>query len=399
MYLSAKEKIIKAINCEDTADFSEIPFTFMLFSSLRKRCNDEIEFIEKQLKLGLDPVAYIGERPFFEINDNYHELYGLPIDYHPEVKVIEWIEKDPNEKYPIIHKEYLTPEGPLEIEVKKNSDWPYSYHIPLMDDYIVSRMKKPLIKVRDDLKRLKYLLTPPNKDQIKDFKEQANKVKSFAEKHDLPIAAKWAVGIEAFVWFFGVENFLLLAIDDPDFVKEFASFMERFSMARNEVYLDFGVDFIVRRAWYENTDLWSVELFKKFIFPGLKKECMQCHAAGAKLVYGSSGAIPPLLDLYIEAGVDVLQGVDPIMGIGIAAVTDLKIMKEKLNKKICLWGGVNQVLTVEMGTDSQIREAVRNAIRILSPGGGFILSPAMDGEIWERTYKFIEIAREELNRF
>ena len=69
MSLSSKEKIIKAINFEDAADFSEIPFTFMLFVALRKSCNDEIEFIEKQLKLGLDPVAYIGERPFFEIND------------------------------------------------------------------------------------------------------------------------------------------------------------------------------------------------------------------------------------------------------------------------------------------------------------------------------------------
>lgn len=398
MSLTSKEKIIKAINCEDIGDFKEIPLTFMNFAALRNTCNNEIEFIEKQLELGLDTVAYIGERPFFEIND-YPALYGLPIDYHLKVKVREWVEKDPIEQYPIIHKEYLTPEGPLEIEIKKSSDWPYSYHIPLMCDYIVSRMKKPLIKVKNDLNKLKYLLTPPNKDQIKDFKEQSIKVKSFAEKHDLPVAAKWAIGVEAFVWFFGVENFLLLAIDDPDFVKEFASLMEKFSMARNEIYLNFGVDFIIRRAWYESTDLWSVELFKKFIYPSLKNECEQCHAADTKFVYTSTSGVMPLLGLYVEAGVDVLQGVDPIMGKG----TDLRIMKEKLNKKICLWGGVNQTLTVEMGTDDQIRKAVINAIKILAPGGGFILSPVENvlhttDKIWERTYKFIKIAREELNR-
>ena len=42
---------------------------------------------------------------------------------------------------------------------------------------------------------------------------------------------------------------------------------------------------------------------------------------------------------------------------------------------MCLWGGVNGFLTVEMGTKTEVQEAVCNAIRTLAPGGGFILSP------------------------
>lgn len=41
----------------------------------------------------------------------------------------------------------------------------------------------------------------------------------------------------------------------------------------------------------------------------------------------------------------------------------------------CLWGGVKGFVTVETGTQGDVREAVRQAISVLAAGGGFILSP------------------------
>ena len=42
--------------------------------------------------------------------------------------------------------------------------------------------------------------------------------------------------------------------------------------------------------------------------------------------------------------------------------------------RVCLWGGVSGAVTVEMGTEEEIRSAVREAIEMLGPDG-FILSP------------------------
>jgi hypothetical protein len=49
-------------------------------------------------------------------------------------------------------------------------------------------------------------------------------------------------------------------------------------------------------------------------------------------------------------------------------------MKQKFADKICLWGGVSGAVTVERGSEVEIREAVRHAIKTLGPKG-FILSP------------------------
>ena len=67
----------------------------------------------------------------------------------------------------------------------------------------------------------------------------------------------------------------------------------------------------------------------------------------------------------------MLIGVDPIQG----GDTDLVALKEKTRGKMALWGGVNSYLTVERGSREAVQEAVAHAVRILSPGGGFILSP------------------------
>jgi hypothetical protein len=77
-----------------------------------------------------------------------------------------------------------------------------------------------------------------------------------------------------------------------------------------------------------------------------------------------------MLDFYPQAGFDVLIGVDPVQG----THTDMPLMKQKLGGQICLWGGVSAAVTVERGTQDEIRSAVRQAIHTLGPLG-LILSP------------------------
>ena len=42
---------------------------------------------------------------------------------------------------------------------------------------------------------------------------------------------------------------------------------------------------------------------------------------------------------------------------------------------MCLWGGLNGHLTVELGTPEDVRTEVQRALEIFSPTGGFVLSP------------------------
>jgi uroporphyrinogen-III decarboxylase len=74
--------------------------------------------------------------------------------------------------------------------------------------------------------------------------------------------------------------------------------------------------------------------------------------------------------------------------------TDMPFMKEKLGEKVCLWGGVSAAVTVERGTEEEIRSSVRQAVDVLGPKG-FILSPVdnitvEDPKIWKNIDIFID---------
>jgi uroporphyrinogen decarboxylase len=156
--------------------------------------------------------------------------------------------------------------------------------------------------------------------------------------------------------------------DQPEFVHEMLDIIAVWNRRRMEVLLDFGVDLYIKRAWYENCDFWSPTTYREFIYPTLKADTEMAHQAGAKFGYIITSNCMPLLDMFAEAGVDVLIGVDP-------GQWDLTGTKQKLGGKVCLWGGVNGHLTVEQGAAEEVREEVRVAMSTLAPGGGFILSP------------------------
>ena len=95
---------------------------------------------------------------------------------------------------------------------------------------------------------------------------------------------------------------------------------------------------------------------------------------------------------YLKARfVRVLIGQDPVQDTRV----DFPYTKQKLGGKICLWGGVNGFVTVEQGTPDDVKTAVEHAIDVLSPNGGFILSPvdnvATDSEqTWQNVRVFLD---------
>jgi hypothetical protein len=136
------------------------------------------------------------------------------------------------------------------------------------------------------------------------------------------------------------------------------------------VVLSGPVDLFIQRAWYEGCDFLTPKFYREAILPRLKTEVALAHEHGALFGYICSSGISPLLDSYLEAGIDVLIGIDPVQG----TYTSMELIKRAVGGRICLWGGVSGAVTVEMGTEEDVRAAVREAFRALGPHG-FILSP------------------------
>jgi len=366
--MSARERLLTAI---DGAPGAPVPCSFMIFRALRARCREEFDYALQQEALGLDARV---------------QLEDFPVRFSPEVTVREWAEGG------LLHRAYETPAGPLTAIATHTEDWPYGTSIPIFDDYFTPRAVKYPVTGPADLPALRYLLAPPQAEDVAAFRAQAAERKRFAHEHGFLFTGGWKsqrfipdedkhlIGdngvtgtvIDTLMWLCGGTAPLLWAYDEPEFLAELIRTVEEWDRVRVQVHLEVGVELLMRRAWYEGTEFWSPKLWRDFILPGLKREAQLVHEAGARFGYILTSGLVSLAEDILESGVDVIVGIDPGEGKG----TTLTDVASAFGGRVGLWGGVSGPLVVEEGEERDVRAAVEEAMATLAPTGRFILCPA-----------------------
>jgi uroporphyrinogen-III decarboxylase len=350
-------------------EVDHLPCCFMSFSALRQRVGeDRFELCKAERQMGLDSAVFIptasrSERP------EHPDLRGLPVRFHPDVSTREWRDVVKGD-FDFLHKEYITPAGTLSTSVRLSGDWPHSDHIPFVDDYQIPRALKPLITEPEELNALQFMLMPPSEEDRERFRKEAEAAKALAQQHSLILCGGWGIGMDMLNWLCGMQQLMVLTLDNPGFVGDLLEMVRKWNESRMEVVLSAPIDLFLRRAWYEGCDFIVPEFFRHEVLPKLKGEVELVHAQDAKFGYICSTGTKAMLDYYAEAGFDVLIGIDPVQG----RQTDLRAIKNGIGDRISLWGGVSGAVTVERGTEKEVREAAREAIDALGPNG-FILSP------------------------
>ena len=352
--MTSRERMLAALSCRPV-DY--IPCSFWGWSALQAKCAGLADCIDKQLEMGLDPVVRIPE---------------MDVRMHPQVTIKEWLAPAPaGEPYPVLHKEYCTPVGTLSASVNKTADWPHGDHVPLWDDFLIPRYRKCLVTPRDNLDALRYVLSRPNDADVAAFRLQAKALKKIAADRNLLTTAAYVMMGDMANWLAGLQQLLLATSDAPGFVHGLLDVIEDWNKPFIELSLEEGADLVVRRGWYENADFWSPRMYRQFLFPALKRQADLVHSRGARFGYLVSCSSMPLLDMMMEAGVDVLIGIDPAQD----PMMNYELLKNKTAGRMALWGGVCGYLTIECGSPDDVRREVRQSLSSLAPGGGFILSP------------------------
>jgi uroporphyrinogen-III decarboxylase len=364
--LASRERMQRALGVQDV---DHIPCCFMSFAALRRRWGDDAyKVVQAELDMGLDSMLFIPAAPRSQ-RPHHPDLRGLPVRPAPEVQVREWREVVPGGS-DLLHKEYHTPAGTLTTSVSLSDDWPHGDHIPFVDDFQIPRTRKPLITGEADLEALRYLLRAPTEDDIASFQQETRQATAFAREKGVLLAGGWGVGMDMASWLCGLQDLMVMQRTQPALVAGLLEIIHRWTLQRMEVVLAAPVDLYIRRAWYEGCDFVLRGFYRQAILPRLKAEVNLAHERGAKFGLICTSGTRPLLDDYLEAGIDALIGVDPVQG----TYTDLALLKERLGGRVCLWGGVSAAVTVELGDEKEVRAAVRDAIRGLGPTG-LVLSP------------------------
>jgi hypothetical protein len=393
--MSSRERLLAAI---DGTPGAPIPCSFMIFRALRLRCRDEYEFAERQAEMGVDSRI---------------RLDDLPVRFAPGVEIEESVSPSQAGDPPLLTRVYHTPAGDLTSTIKQIEGWPFGDHLPLFSDYIAPRAVRHPVSGPEDLAALRYLLQPPSDADANAFLEESARRRRFADDRGLLVHGGWRgerwlmaadetdlVGadygtgsvIDTLMWLCGGTEPLMWAYDQPGFLRELIAVVDDWNRSRLEIHLRAKPDVVFRRSWYEGTDFWSPTLYREFILPTLRRDVQLVHQAGVRYAYIITTGMMPVAELILDAGVDVIVGVDPGMGKG----TTLTEVRQKLGGRIGLWGGVSGPLVVEEGTEHDVRAAVEQAMAELGPTGRFILSPvdnvrADTEQSWRNVEVFIEM--------
>jgi len=107
--------------------------------------------------------------------------------------------------------------------------------------------------------------------------------------------------------------------------------------------------------------------FAEFVTPYLTRLTKGYRDLGFYVLKHTDGNIMPIIDQLIETNPHALHSLDPQGGVDIAEV------KRRYGDRVCLIGNVNCGM-LDTGTDEEVVESARYALRHGMSGGGFVFS-------------------------
>jgi len=176
----------------------------------------------------------------------------------------------------------------------------------------------------------------------------------------------------------GMENLYIKMYSEPEIVEAVFTHIVDFYFEVNKRIFDAAADVI--DIYFMGNDfggqtgpLVGPDLFKRFLFPHIKRLCDLAHSYGLKTQLHCCGGIFELLPLLIEAGVDAVHALQPD-----CRGMDLKKIKKEFGDKIVLNGGIDSKKILIDGNPDFVKEKTKEILEFMMPGGGYIAGASHD---------------------
>lgn len=347
--MTSRERILSAVRSMET-DY--IP---MVMEWNEGRMHEKLKWMNERQKLEVHRIN--GWDTYLSISPSVTPAENVIID-----KIIE-----PEGDNRFIRQTWNTPSGEITEKLKVTDDWdelrdgrPY---LQFMSDFRTSRYMEFPFKDMKDLDALEYLFPVDNPADTKAIIEEYKSKRQLADEFSVPLFTYFDAGMDWLVWLFPPEAAILRIVEDPEFMHKLLSHINKAKHKRLELLLKLGIDGVMRRGWYESTDLWSPAIFREFAKPALEKEIEMTHDAGIPYIYIMDTGITPLLPDLASLRFDCLLGVDPDIG-----RQDMRLLRQSLPGK-AIWGGFSGPGHFGADTPEKAAKAVENAIEICGKRG------------------------------
>lgn len=113
-------------------------------------------------------------------------------------------------------------------------------------------------------------------------------------------------------------------------------------------------------------DVVSPKLYREYAYPYVKRLANELKSEDIRLAYHICGNSTSILPDMVNTGADIIE---------IDQKADMQAAKSATQGRATLLGPIDPSGVMAAGTPAEVTEKAREAIEILSPGGGFILGP------------------------
>jgi len=120
----------------------------------------------------------------------------------------------------------------------------------------------------------------------------------------------------------------------------------------------------------QNAPLISLDMFREFVAPYVRRMADCVHALNGALFFHSCGMIHPFIDTLIDAGVDILDPLQPCH-----PMMQPEVLARDFGSKVCFHGGIDVQGVLAQGTPDDVRAAVARYTKAFE-GCGYICSPS-----------------------
>lgn len=319
--------------------------------------------------------------PLWELIINRPVIEGL----HGDISFLDFVEKEDLDGFTIFEESRRENIGGVSYKDEWGIIW------KLESNNIYYPFDGP-IKTYNDLK--KFNLPDADADYL--YIPLREAVKRFKGEKAIAFIAHETFEYSHYL-FGGLDNLFVSYVTDPGLVKELLEIIWQYKEKAIKNAIDIGADVIITGDDYAGRlgTMMSPEHFREFILPYVKKAAELIHSLGSYYIKHTDGKIWKILDDLVDAGIDVLDPIEPIANMDIGEV------KEKYKDRICLAGNIDATAVLTRGTKEEVIDAVKETIAKASPGGGHIMasSNSIHPGVDPKNYRTMVEATREFGRY
>ena len=173
----------------------------------------------------------------------------------------------------------------------------------------------------------------------------------------------------------GLEKYMIGMASEEDWIEALNDKVEYFTTGIAEQLVRSGVDaiWLGEDLGSQVSTLISPDMWRTLFRPRHERIIQKLRAINPNIliIMHSDGAVAPMLDDFIEMGIDIFNPLQPnVPG------SDPRELKEKYGKKLCFFGGIDQQRLLPQGNMAEIEQEMHRRAEILGKDGGYLMAPA-----------------------